>query len=160
MVARHRKWSGVGVGFGTLPAKSRQKTLLAWSSGAKIWTSDKGHGGRDRDHGRVGCRTVGVVCCDSGCVVRRAKAPHPSGGQSRPATVVPAVMLSFWLCRVRPQGSCRTARLAKFTPHNYRPRILQGSGYGVEEGQRRLPALPCECSARWTPLLLCWSVRR
>ena len=28
-------------------------------------------------------------------LVRRAKALHPSGGQSRPATVVPAVMLSI-----------------------------------------------------------------
>ena len=51
-------------------------------------------------------------------VVRRAKAPHPGGGQSRPATVVPAIMLSIQLCGVRPENPCRITLLAKFTPHN------------------------------------------
>ena len=60
-------------------------------------------------------------------VVRRAKAPHLSGGQSRPATVVPAVMLSIQLCGVRPENPCRITLLAKFTPHNSRAGPVSGT---------------------------------
>ena len=58
--------------------------------------------------------------------MRRAKAPHPSGGLSRPTSVVPAVMWSIQLCGVGPQNPCHITLLAEFTPHNSRAGPIRG----------------------------------
>ena len=50
--------------------------------------------------------------------MRRAKAPHPSRGQTRLATVVPAILLSSELCSVGRERPCRATWLAGFTQHN------------------------------------------
>ena len=59
-------------------------------------------------------------------VVRRAKAPHPSGRWARLATVVPAVMLSSELCRVGRESPCRATHFAHFTQHKSIPDLAAG----------------------------------
>ena len=77
---------------------------------------------------------------DTAClVVRRAKAPHSSGGQSRPATVVLSGMLSFSLCGVWPQSPYRATRCANLTPHNVSSGPVRGIAAPRTRKQRHGP---------------------